>query len=83
MFPSHKRALPLLLSLLLLLGCGNGPPTLVRQIVPISLLECPPEPPPPSVQSDDQELALWLVDLATAGADCRDRLARVKELLHD
>jgi len=31
--------------------------------------------------STDTELAYWIVDLAAAGGDCRDHLARVGDLV--
>jgi hypothetical protein len=53
---------------------------LLPPVVPPSLLACQPQPAPPD-PVDDTALALWIVDLALAGEDCRGRLARVKELL--
>ncbi|MFA9204863.1 MAG: hypothetical protein ACEQSH_00245 [Bacteroidia bacterium] len=52
----------------------------VRQEVPPSLLVCQEQPAPPA-SPDDTALALWLLDLAAAGEDCRSRLGRVKDLL--
>lgn len=66
---------------LLLLACGPGPPVLVRHQVPASLLQCQPQPDPPA-SPDDTGLALWIVDLAAAGEDCRARLGSVKGLLN-
>ena len=80
MRPCHRFALPLLLSAMLFQGCGASPPVLVRQVIPPSLLSCQPQPAPPD-EADDTALALWIVDLAAAGDDCRGRLGRVKELL--
>lgn len=54
---------------------------LVRQPIPPSLLHCLPAPPLPPATADDQQLALWITDLATSRDDCADRLARVKGLL--
>jgi hypothetical protein len=48
--------------------------------VPPQLLACQPAPEPPAAP-DDTALALWIVDLAAAGDDCRARLRKVKELL--
>jgi len=78
---SLRAALPALLWLLPLTACGPGPAVLVRQEVPPALLACQPEPVPPGAGSNDQVLALWIVDLATAGEDCRSRLRQLKELL--
>lgn len=76
-----RAALPLLWSLPLLACGGPGAPVLVRQEVPAALLVCQPAPPPPDEPFDDQQLALWLVDLAAAGEDCRTKLAAVKGLV--
>lgn len=54
---------------------------MVRQVVPAPLLACQAAPPPPPPTADDQSLALWVVDMAAAGEDCRNRLRHVKELL--
>lgn len=81
MFRSPRLALPLLLLLLPWMGCGPAPALLVRQEVPPALLACQAAPPPPPAPFDDQALALWIVDLATAGEDCRSRLAAVKGLI--
>lgn len=74
-------AWPALLCVPLWTACASpGPPVLVRPEVPASLLTCQPAPDPPDT-GDDTALALWLVELAAAGDDCRGRLLRVKELL--
>lgn len=65
---------------LLSTGCAPSPPTIVRQVVPPSLLTCQPQPAPPDAP-DDATLAGWILDLAAAGDDCRGRLDRVKGLL--
>ena len=80
-FRSRLAVLLHLLLLLPLMGCGPGAPALVRHQVPPALLTCPPAPPPPDPGADDQVLALWIVDLASAGEDCRTRLQAVKGLL--
>lgn len=67
--------------LLLSTGCGDPQAVMVRQVVPPPLLACQAAPVPPPPTADDQALALWLVDLAAAGEDCRNRLRHVKELL--
>lgn len=80
MFRSPPPALLLLPSLLLWTGCAPGPAVLVRQEVPPAMLACQAEPPTPAPAADDQALALWIVDVVTAGNDCRNRLRHVKEL---
>jgi len=79
---SRLPAWRLLPWLLLSTGCGAGPAVLVRQEVPPTMLACQAEPLPPEPQANDQALALWIVDVVTAGNDCRNRLRHVKELLH-
>ena len=61
-------------------ACATPEPVVVRQVIPPALLSCQPEPEPPAVLRDDSELAYWVIDLAAAGADCRAKLMRVKEL---
>lgn len=56
---------------------------LVRPPIPPSLLACQPAPEPPPDPLTDTALALWIVDLAAAGDDCRARLARVRALVAD
>ena len=81
MFRSPPPALALLLCATLLTACASPPPALVRHQVPASLLVCQAQPQPPEPGTDDTALALWIVDLAAAGDDCRGRLARVKGLV--
>jgi hypothetical protein len=74
-----------LLSVLSLTGCGGAPPPLPkvevhRITVPSSLLSCQPHPPPPAL-TDDRDLARYILALADAGDDCRDRLGRVRALI--
>lgn len=82
-----KRTLALIamLSALFLTACGSGPAHLPRvevqrQTVPVALLSCQPQPPPPPMV-DDRALALYILALADAGDDCRDRLSRVRGLV--
>jgi hypothetical protein len=75
-------ALPLLLSLLLLPGCGDQTPHMVAAAPPAppaSLFQCSPQPNPPDAPFDDKGLAYWIVDLADAGQDCRDHLRAAQE----
>lgn len=43
-------------------------------------MTCRPRPPVPVIEQD-AELMLLLVDLDEAGEDCRQRLARVREII--
>jgi hypothetical protein len=65
-------------------GCGSDRPAdlipvVQREIVrpPPELLDCAAEPPIPPVTLDTEETD-YLASALDAGADCRDRLARVK-----
>lgn len=72
--------------LLCLTACAGGPAPPVPAIrlepvtVPPALLACRPEPPPPPAPADDRAVARYILALADAGADCRDRLDRVAGL---
>lgn len=82
MRPSRLPALPRLLWPLLCAACAAPPaPVLLRPEIPADLLECQPQPDPPATVRTDADLAAWIVDLATAGDDCRARLGRLKDLL--
>ena len=70
-----------MLWLLPLAACATPQAVVVRQEVPPAMLACQAAPPPPPPTADDQALALWLVDMAASGEDCRNRLRHVKELL--
>lgn len=71
------------LSLTLLTACGLNPASvLVRAEIPAVLLACQDQPEPPAPLRDDSDLAYYILDLASAGADCRDKLARVNGLLN-
>lgn len=48
--------------------------------VPPSLLVCPGQPQPPA-QPRQEDVALYLIDLAQAGETCRQRLVEVHQLL--
>jgi hypothetical protein len=54
---------------------------MVRTEVPESLLVCQAAPAPPAPPFTDTDLSLWIVDLASAGDDCRARLRRVRDLV--
>lgn len=81
MFPSQPPAWRRLLWLLPLAACATPQAVVVRQEVPPAMLACQAAPPPPPPTADDQALALWIVDVVTAGNDCRARLRHVKALL--
>jgi hypothetical protein len=75
----HRARLALIavLCALCLTGCGGQPDVTVawRPAPPVSLLSCRVQPDPPPVGADDTALADFILDLADAGADCRDKLA--------
>lgn len=79
-YPSRRLALTLLLCGPLLTACA-GPAVLVRQEVPEALLSCQEAPAPPEGAYADPDLALWIVDLAASGEDCRSKLTAVRGLL--
>lgn len=80
--PSRRVVRPLLPLLLLCAACAAPPaPLLLRPEIPADLLACQAQPDPPATVRTDADLATWIVDLATAGDDCRSRLGRVKDLL--
>jgi len=85
--PHHilPRAMPLLPCALLLTACGSSLPNIVeapRLTVPASLLACAAQPEPPPPGTDDTVLAHWILDLASAGDDCRGKLAAVAKVLN-
>lgn len=87
MFPLPHSPVPLiLLSCTLLSGCASDPPPMVtevryiRQEVSASLLDCAAQPVPPAIASQ-RDVALYLLDLAEAGEDCRAKLAAVKGIV--
>lgn len=84
MFRLPRNPAPwILLSCVLLSGCGTDPPPMVtevkyiRQQVPAQLLDCAAQPVPPRVASQ-RDVALYLLDLAEAGEDCRSKLDAVR-----
>jgi hypothetical protein len=69
------------------MGCENFEiPKLVTRIevqkvlVPEPLLNCEPEPIPPVDPVTPEAYVEYIFSLATAGDDCRSKLARIKEL---
>ncbi len=51
-----------------------------RVTVPAELLACEPQPEPPAGIYTQAAVATFIVDLADAGQDCRERLARIAAL---
>jgi hypothetical protein len=84
------RPMPGLSALLLfvpLLGCASGkPPELIPQVVerrvipPQELLSCADEPPVPAMTLDTEETD-YLASALDAGADCREKLAQVRDFV--
>lgn len=58
----------------MLAGCAT------TSTVPPSLLTCADHPPSPAAETQ-QQVALFIVDMAAAGADCRSKLGAVRRLL--
>jgi hypothetical protein len=69
----------LLVLVLMLSGCARPP----ASIVPASLLQCAPQPKSPAdkVGVTQPDVALFVVDLAAAGDDCRSKLGSVRRIL--
>lgn len=64
----------------LALFCVSCAKDVVVQRVPVPerLLSCKAEPPPPA-EDTDKAVAGYLVDLISAGADCRSKLQSVRQ----
>lgn len=69
-----------LLVLLIALGIALSGCTTTRSTIPGQLLTCAPQPtsPPAGTQRD---VALYVVDLAAAGDDCRTKLGAVRNII--
>ncbi len=84
----RMTALSLLFCVVLLTGCATPSPPPALEIVeapslyiPPGLLTCPQEPVPPAAEGSTQrDVAVYIVDLSTAGQACRRRLNAVREL---
>lgn len=79
-----RYIVPLFMLLLVataLLGCAKPAPVVTAQATPIpdQLLGCKPEPMPPATGSQRQ-VASYVLDLADAGEDCRQKLGAVKSI---
>jgi len=70
-------SLPLLLCGALSTGCATSAPTVI-DLEPPPLMECAadPEPPPPDASAD--VVGVYIVDLWSAGQDCRVKLGTVR-----
>lgn len=81
--PLQTRLRACLASLCALLStaCAPAATQTVRLTVPPGLLTCRPAPDVPGEPVTDADLAGWIIDLAEAGDDCRDKLARVRGLM--
>lgn len=55
----------------------------VPVVPPAELLACAAEPLRPADEADQDRLADWLVDLAMAGRECRERLDRVRRFVDE
>lgn len=77
-----RMALSLALCALLLTACAGGPgrTELVRLPIPDALLACAAAPDPPSGAYTQRSVALWIVELAASGDDCRLKLGQVGAL---
>lgn len=51
-----------------------------RLAIPAELLTCQPAPEPPAEPYTQADVAIYIVDLHSAGTDCRERLARIAQL---
>lgn len=71
-----------LISLTVLSGCAKPSPaiTVAGPSVPDQLLTCRAEPTPPATGSQ-RAVALYVIDLADAGDDCRQKLAGVRGIV--
>lgn len=79
----HHRlvhALLLLVLVFILMSCAGAVPRTYRTVLPDALTQCQPEPPPPADISDDLHLIEWFESVRVAGQDCREVVARVREI---
>ena len=78
-----RPAWPLLLCVLVSTACAPpepvAPPRPALALAP-NLLMCRARPPVPVIEQD-AELMLWVLELDEAGEACRQRLARVREII--
>lgn len=72
----NPKLLPVLLLAPFCVSCGKD--VVVQRVpVPERLLSCKAEPAPPA-EDTDRAVANWIVDLISAGADCRSKVAAIK-----
>ena len=71
-----------LIAVTILSGCAKPSPaiTVAGPVVPGQLLECRGEPAPPATGTQ-RTVALYVIDLADAGDDCRQKLAAVRGIV--
>jgi hypothetical protein len=69
-----------LLVLLIALGVALSGCTTTRSTIPGQLLTCAPQPASPQA-STQRDVALYIVDLAVAGDDCRTKLGAVRNII--
>lgn len=86
------RVLVITIAMFLLLGLvacqdGTGKAISIQEIetrIPRDLLACKAEPiPPPKATRTKGNTAAWIVDLADAGRDCRDKLRAVCQIVSE
>lgn len=73
------KALVILAFAVTLASCARPP----ASVVPQALLQCAPQPKSPADKAGvtQREVALFVVDLAAAGDDCRSKLGSVRRIL--
>ncbi|WP_189424507.1 hypothetical protein [Devosia pacifica] len=73
------RIFATVLAVLVLAGCSTTGST-----VPDQLLTCQPQPrsPADNPAATDRDVALYIVDLAVAGDDCRTKLGSVRRIVN-
>lgn len=60
-------------------GCATN-----QSHVPVEMLQCEPQPISPAADASatQRDVALYVIDLASAGEDCRYRLGAVRQILY-
>jgi hypothetical protein len=71
-----------LIAVTVLGGCAKPSPAIevAGPVVPDQLLTCRAEPVPPATGTQ-RKVALYVIDLVDAGADCRSKLGAVRSIL--
>jgi hypothetical protein len=77
------RPLLLIIALLMLAAVMSGCATTKGFVIDDELLTCMPAPASPAddPNATDEDGALYLIELGTAGQDCRSKLGSVRELV--